>query len=127
MTHRKKVAHFKRLLRSRGFWRSNAIPPATHILWWFGFEVPPPYFLTFAQGALVAGIYFALMFGILMSALALCAGGHPTTAILVTSVTAGTCFGLFMATLWRIQARRLHLTTWQDYPLPRHDVPANSD
>jgi hypothetical protein len=38
MTHKQKVAHFKQLLRDRGYGRSNAIPPACQLLWLLGFE-----------------------------------------------------------------------------------------
>jgi hypothetical protein len=38
MTHKQKVAHFKQLLRDRGYGQSNAIPPACQLLWLLGFE-----------------------------------------------------------------------------------------
>jgi hypothetical protein len=123
MTHQEKVAHFKQLLRSRGYWLSNAIPPATHILWWLGLKVPPPYFLSFTMGALTAGISFGIMLGLLKVAFALAEGQHIIIATAISSCVVGTFFGLCMATFWRSQARQLQLSTWHDYPLPCHQVP----
>jgi hypothetical protein len=63
MTHKQKVAHFKQLLRDRGYWRSNAIPPACQLLWLLGFETPPPYFLSFWTGVAVAGVPYGSING----------------------------------------------------------------
>ncbi len=131
MTHDQKVASFKQLLRERGYWRSNAIPPAYQLLWLLGFKTPPPYFLHFWTGVAVAGIPYGFFMGVftgssgcfiwrnLMGTLtAECLVPAAITSICV-GTSSGLFFGMLMAMFWRKQAQKLQLPDWDNFPSPR--------
>ena len=115
MPHEQKVAAFEQLLRERGFWVSNAIPPACRLLWRLGYMVPPPCFLSFPIAALAAGIPFAVLYGAFMWMIVWPA--NVTLAHALTSSTfAGVFYGLAMATFWRIRRKQLQLPSWDEFP-----------
>jgi hypothetical protein len=117
MTHQQKVAYFKQLLQERGYWRSNAIPPACQLLWLLGLETPPPYFLPFWTGVMVSGISFGLSMGIAHSIFQIIIGTMPTLLSSIGfTIVSGLPFGLMMATFWRMQARKLRLPNWHHFP-----------
>jgi Family of unknown function (DUF6404) len=113
MTHREKVACFEQLLKDRGYWISNAIPPACRLLWRIGFETPPPYFLSFSVGVLSAGLPFGILWGAVMW---LWPDERSSESVLVSSALVGLFFGLSMAIFWRLQARSLGLPAWGNFP-----------
>ena len=115
MMHQDKVASFEQLLRERGYWLSNAIPPAYRFMWLLGIETPPPYFLSFPVGFLTAGTMFGIFWGVFMWFFAW-SGRMPVQAAVGLSLLAGGLFGLFMATFWRYQAKKLGLSTWEAFP-----------
>jgi hypothetical protein len=133
MTHKQKVAHFKQLLRDRGYWRSNAIPPACQLLWLLGFETPPPYFLPFWTGVVVAGVPYGCLMGLFMGVVPhfiywFLGGGNIIAgfsvlltifAIFIGSIS-GLGFGLIMALFSQRQARKLQLPDWADFPSPKN-------
>jgi hypothetical protein len=114
MTHRDKVARFEQLLKDRGYWVSNAIPPAWRLLWRFGFKAPPPYFLSFPIGALSAGLPFGIVWGAFMWLIFWWV--MPPWVMIVMASLAAVIFGLAMAAFWRIQSHRLGLQSWQQFP-----------
>ena len=125
MTHSEKVAHFEQLLRDRGYWVSNAIPPACRLLWWLGFETPPPYFLSFAKGALVSGIPFGIVYTVFMSAYNWMTGessGHVVFSFVFVTIFFGVCMGGFYSS----QGRSLNLPDWKDFPSPESTKQAKS-
>ncbi len=115
MTHEQKVAAFEKQLRDRGYWISNAIPPACRLLWRMGFKVPPPCFLPFPVAALSAGIAFALIYAIFMWLFVWPANITPQGA-LISATAAGVLYGLAMAAFWHIRAKQLDLPPWKDFP-----------
>jgi hypothetical protein len=122
VTHSEKVSCFEQLLRKRGYWLSNAIPPASRLLWKLGIEAPPPYFLSFTTGALVSGLSFGLIFGAINSLFIWPANISNTRAFVQTAI-ASIFFGLAMATFWRSQAQSLKLPPWNDFPRPDFSSP----
>ena len=116
MTHNEKLQHFEAELRSRGFWISNACPPAMRLLWRMGYQVAPPYFLPFGIAWLTSGALFWLGFGALAGLFVYSTAPIPLVTWLVIAGTAGFFFGLFMALFWLVQRRRLHLPSWGEYP-----------
>lgn len=115
MTHREKVECFEQLLRNRGYWISNAIPPVSRLLWLLGLQTPPPYFLSFWAGALTAGIPFGVLWGTFMW-LFLWPTDRSVGAAIGSSAAAATFFGVFMAMFWRAQAKKLGLCSWDTFP-----------
>ena len=116
MTHRDKVACFEQLLRDRGYWLSNAIPPAYRFMWLLGIEAPPPYFLSFPVGFLTSGAMFGTGWGVFMW-FVFWSDRLPILAAIGLSLLAGGMVGLLMAAFWRYQAKKLRLSTWEAFPL----------
>ena len=122
MTHQEKVACFEQLLKDRGYWKSNAIPPACRLLWFLGFKTPPPYFLSFPIGFLSAALPFAILSGTFMWVFVW--QDDKSVAYAITTATLTSLFvGLAMAAFWRSQSKTLRLPAWQDFPqLPISEV-----
>lgn len=122
MTYREKLTHFQEDLRRRGMWRSNALPPA---FWWLvklGFEVPPPYFVSFGRAWLTAGVPFGILFGLSLVVMVWLlrpgwAAVFTGSGVAFAAVGSGTLFGLCMALAWGWQRDRMKLPRWQEYPV----------
>jgi hypothetical protein len=114
VTHQEKVAQFERLLRDRGYWKSNAIPPACQLLWRLGFKTPPPYFLSFPIGMLSAGLPFGVLWGVFMW-LFVWPDDMSLPSAVLSALLAGTFFGFLVAIFWRLQARSLSLPAWDKF------------
>jgi hypothetical protein len=116
MTHDQKVEEFKRILRVRGYWMSNAIPPMWRLLWKLGFKTPPPYFLPFLTGAIYAGVFF---FSSLLMIRWLISWYIPKTMnpsdVAIIGI-AGIFFGIAMSITWRSKSQKLHLPDWDSFP-----------
>ncbi len=121
MTHREKVACFEKLVRERGDWVSNAIPPACRLLWRMGFETPPPSFLSFPVAALSAGVAFAVVYGAFMW-LFVWPANVTLSHVLTSSTGAGVIYGLAMATFWHVRAKQMQLPSWDDFPRAKRDA-----
>ena len=123
MTHHQKVANFKQLLRERGYWRSNAIPPIFQLLWLLGFETPPPYSLPFWTGVAVTGIPFGFFMGVfnyfISAPFIVTLSARSLVSTMITSVFFGLPFGLLMAMFWRRQSQKLQLPDWDHFPVRR--------
>jgi hypothetical protein len=115
VTHREKVECFEQLLRDRGYWISNAIPPACRTLWLLGLQTPPPYFLSFTAGVLAAGIPFGV-FWATFNWLLFWPADKSVGAALESSAMVATVFGVIMALSWRAKARKLGLPSWDTFP-----------
>jgi hypothetical protein len=128
MTHHEKVANFRQLLRERGYWRSNAIPPAFQLLWLLGFETPPPYFLPFWTGVVVAGVPFGFFMGVfnyffnyfISAPFIVTLSAGSLVSAMSTSVFFGLPFGLLMAMFWRRKSQKLQLPDWDNFPVRRN-------
>ena len=130
MTHREKLEHFDRLLEARGRWKVNAKPPAFRLLWWFGFEVPPPYFLSFERAWLGVGIPMAVVLAGLLGALALLAARGPLALfawpfIAALSMAGGALTGVSLAMWWRWQREKLELPSWEEFPREARSQPVD--
>jgi hypothetical protein len=115
VTHQEKVACFEQLLRERGYWISNAIPPACRLLWLLRLQTPPPYFLSFTAGVLTAGIPFGVFWGT-FNWLLFWPADKSIGAAIGASAVAATFFGVFMALFWHVQAKKLGLRSWDAFP-----------
>jgi Family of unknown function (DUF6404) len=114
MTHEEKVERFEQLLRDRGYWVSNAIPPLWRLLWRIGAEVPPPYFLSFSSAFLFSGVPFGILWAVFMWITVW--HGRPLPVVVVSAVIAALLFGLIMGGFWRSKSRKLRLPSWQKFP-----------
>jgi hypothetical protein len=115
MIREEKIAAMINDLSLKGLSPYTSAPPLYRLLWRLGFDIPPPPFASFASNALMMGITFAVVWGLLMW-FVLWRGEFSTIAAIVTSVVAGVCFGLAMAAYYRWRVSKLGLPRWEDYP-----------
>ena len=122
MTHWEKVDYYYKDMRRRGrdpVWGEprEGVPILFRLYRRLGLEIRPPLFASFVSMAIVTGSVFAILNGLLkwwhpffhMD-------NHSLTGVWVTSIIAGALFGASIAGRIRVQARRLGLPDWQDYP-----------
>jgi hypothetical protein len=88
------------------------------LVWHFGSELPPPYFLSFGIAFVISGAFFAIAFGALTGLLFYFASPVPVWLWLTAAGVAGLLFGLIMSAFWSFQRRRLGLPSWGEYPAP---------
>ena len=93
----------------------SSLPPLWRLLWKLGAALPPPHFMRFWSLVLIFGSFFGTVWGTVMY-LVLWRAQHMSLPIAVgMSLLAGLLFGLSMAAIFRRQARRLKLGSWQDW------------
>lgn len=102
------------LIESRGVRPSTAAPPMYRLFWKMGLKVPPPLMAGFFSIALLMGGFFGLFWGLVMWALMWARIGMPAAGAVLTSLLAGTLFGLLMAAVLRMQARHKGIPAWND-------------
>ena len=101
-----------KLLAATGIWRSNYAPPITRLMWRFGFNVPPPHFARFGSVALIAGVYFAVAWGLLMWLVTWSQQQQSMYISVVSACAAGLFFGLAMAGYYAYGRRKYKLPSW---------------
>lgn len=93
----------------------SSLPPLWRLLWKLGATLPPPHFMRFLPLVLICGGLFGTFWGLAMFFLVWRAQGMPLPFVFASSLLSALLFGLVMAFVFRRQARRLKLTTWQDW------------
>ncbi len=116
MRHEEKVAYFEKILRERGYRIPDAIPPVWRLLWRLGFKTPPPCFLPFMIGVLIAGLPFGCFWGMIMWFIFWGNQGVSAALALGSVVMTGLLFGLFRAIFWFLQSKKLQLQDWDSFP-----------
>ena len=113
MTSLEKIHLVVEELRARGVRKAVAAPLPYRLLWRTRIAIPPPLFQSFLGLLLLHGV----LFGLFMGAVLACADRRlaPDGAMLLGTVS-GAIFGLVMATHFRVEARRLGLPSWEDFP-----------
>ena len=116
MNHDEKVRYLVDDLGKRGVGAYTVAPPVYRLLWRLGIDVVPPHFAAFWPLAVSMGVFFAVIWGLVMSLFDWKATEpHPGT-LFVSALIAGLIFGLLMARFYQSRARRLSLPRWEDYP-----------
>ena len=110
------------LLETTGIWKSNYAPPGVKLLWRLGVACPPPHMASFSGTALVAGLYFAVGWGLCMWLFFWSKRPLPITSALLLSIIVGIFFGLFMASYYAFGRRKHQLPFWNDF----HPVPEST-
>lgn len=98
-----KKKHAIAIMESKRMWRSNYAPPLLHLAWKAGLKIPPLPFASFWQITLLMGGWFGPAWGICMWFFTWKDTGIQPGTAFVSSVVAGICFGVLMATYhwWR--------------------------
>src|SRR5439155_21462050 len=103
------------LLATTGIWRSNYAPPLHRLLWKLGAKIPPPHFLSFTANFVSAGVWFGVVWGLLMWFTVWLHQGMSPYAAFDAALLAGVLFGLCMAAYYRYGARKYGIPLWKDF------------
>ena len=101
-----------KLLASKGLKRSVYEPHHLRLLWYFGFDMPPPHFASFLSNILINGTFFGLLWGILRGVLEWFQGGVFQGIDTEAVVIVGAVYGIGMAAYYAYSRRRNGLPTW---------------
>jgi hypothetical protein len=104
-----------RLLASTGILRGNYAPPLHRLLWKLGAKIPPPHFLSFTANFVWSGIWFGVVWGLLMWFTWSRTHGISVERALTVSIFAGLFFGLSMAAYYRYGARKHRIPLWKEF------------
>lgn len=115
MTHREKIKHYIKDLRSRGVGKYTIAPPLYRLLWRLGWQVRPPLFQSFIVLFLLTGTFFGIFYG-LFTWLIAWGSIHLNALFLSHVLMVSVLSGFGMATYYRWKARSLELTEWAQYP-----------
>ena len=115
MPFEQKLAAALALLASTGMRRSNYAPPMHRVLWWAGLQVPPPHFVSFGWNFVDTGLWFGVVWGILMWFMVWAREGMSPYVALIAAAFAGCFFGLCMAAYYRHGARKHGIPSWRDF------------
>lgn len=100
-------------MKNAGVWRASAIPPYLKVARRLGFELRPPYYMSFANVAGFLGVYFAVFWGLSMRFL-FWRDYVPMSFQLINSAVAGIMFGIAMAAWYRHVRKKHSLSSWDD-------------
>ncbi len=101
------------LLAAAGIRKSNYQPLALTLMWRVGLQVPPPHFASFWGLWAVAGLYFSVVWGLIMWIFVWQPQGLPMLAAAFNATLAGALFGLAMAGYYAFGRKRHQLPAWQ--------------
>ena len=116
MTHDEKVAFLLDDLGRRGLNRYTIAPPLYRLLWRLGLKINPPLFASFWSLALLMGVGYGAILGLIMWPLLSWQQNSPASGVFATAALAAVLFGLFMAVYYRWRAERLGLPRWDHSP-----------
>jgi hypothetical protein len=114
MTHDEKVTLLLDDLGHRGINRYTIAPPLYRLLWRLGIELKPPHFASFWSLVAITGVGYGVLLAVIMWAFVW--QSRPVSVVIGTAALAAVLFGLFMGAYYRMQARKLGLSRWENYP-----------
>ena len=100
------------LLAATGLNRVNYEPPLIRVLWRLGLDAPPPHFASFASCAIVSGVFFAVIWGLLMWLMAWQSQGVSLPLGIGMAAFVGLLFGVAMAGYYSVGRRKYKLPEW---------------
>jgi hypothetical protein len=112
-THPKRTAALE-LLATTGIWRSTYEPSYVRLLWRLGIDARPPHFASFWRNALGAGLYFAVVWGLVMWLVVWQRLNMSAVEAVLASATAGLFFGLAMGGYYAYGRRKHGLPSWEE-------------
>jgi general stress protein CsbA len=116
MTHREKVALLVADLKAKGVNRYTTAPPLFRLVWSFGFELSPPFYISFFPIMLFAASWFGTWMGVCTWLIFMRRRRSLTlTGFLLPIGVASLLFGFYVALYYRWKAKQLNLPEWRDY------------
>ena len=118
MTHREKVRLYLERLESSGVSTYGGVPVLDRIAWSVGLKTRPPHFQSFGLLTLSRGAPLAISMLIIFhfASVGKMPGPIGVPVGVYGALLIGLVTGLFAATLFRRQARRLQLHDWIKFP-----------
>jgi hypothetical protein len=104
-------------LHAQGVARYTSASPIYRLAWQLGLRVPPPLYQSFSTLAIAVGIWFGVVWGLIMWFLLWRSEARSLTSAVVTSLFAAAFFGLAMAAYYRGKAGKLRLPPLKSQPL----------
>lgn len=101
-------------LENTGIWKSNYNTPLLRLSHKLGLKLKPPHYANFISNLLILGLYFAIIWGILMWLFFWRNANMTLIAAIIASVVAGSLFGLIMAFYYRYGVKKHKLSKWDD-------------
>lgn len=102
-------------------------PPLHRMSWAAGVPLPPPLMAGALRNFLYFGIVFGVLFGLAMALLAMLAGGqltHVERSLGPMTLAAGFGYGVLMALIFEVNARRHGVPRWSDMQGLRETPPS---
>ncbi len=97
-----------------GIWEINANPPLIRLLKKIGLNPKPPHYGSIWTTSLGLAIWFGSVWGTMMWFALWRTDDMPLTAALVSSLCAGTIFGVLMAIQYMWGRKKHNLSKWND-------------
>lgn len=101
-------------LDNAGIWKSNYNPPTVQIIHKLGIQVPFPHYNSFLRNTLVTGIFFGVIWGLLMYFFVWSSLNTPVAVMVLTPLCTGILFGAAMALYYRHGFKKYKLTPWNE-------------
>lgn len=114
MTFKEKKDFAIKELEQARIWKSNYYPPYLKLMHALGINLRFPHYNSFIVNLLSMSTFFALIWGAIMyvSFGAQRASSLPT--IIISALTVGLLFGIFMASYYKHGNRKYKLTPWNE-------------
>jgi len=103
------------LLESSGVGRGNFAPLPLRLLWRLGCDIPPPYFGSFLGNSLRAGMFFSVVWGVIMWGSVWSREGKSPMSALIAAAGAGLFFGLAMGEFYANGKHKHQLPSWREF------------
>lgn len=105
-------------LNESGILKLNSLPPVLILLWKLGIKSKPPHYDSFLNNTFSMGMWFAVVWGVLMWLFE----GFSVSGAVLSSLVAGVFFGIAMASYFKVSARKHKLSNWIDLPTEKRDA-----
>lgn len=112
MSFQDKLKAAQQELNETKIWKSNHNSPISVLLRKLGFNIRPFHYCSFISNFINASLWFSGVWGLIMWLSTWQSNGMSVQAALVTSLSAGLVFGLFMAIYYKHSAKKNNLSDW---------------
>ena len=94
------------------------MPPVLILQWKLGIKSKPPHYESFLNNTFSMGMWFAVVWGVLMLLFEV----YSVSGVVLPSLVAGVFFGIAMASYYKASARKHKLSNWIDLPTEKRDA-----
>lgn len=102
-----------KLLAAKGLKRSVYEPNHLRLLWYFGFDTPPPHFASFLSNIAINSIVFSILWYIFRAVFQWLQKGYFQSTDIYDTIFVSAIYGVGMAVYYAYSRRKNELPTWQ--------------